>query len=232
MKNQYFGDINDYRKYGLLRIIADGGSLKIGVCWMRTPDDGGNHGSQTQYLKQQPGIEVCDPQLFHKLNEIVNVRKSPCLAEAEKARLIPSAIYHADEVTELSNERAIWFHRMLDCFRNADLIFFDPDNGLEVESKPWRHKASPKHLYWHEVEETWRRGHSVLIYQHFPHIERKTYIKRRREELRKTTKAEYICSFRTSNVLFLLASQPKHVCKINQCIAERHKTWRGQIEFT
>ena len=33
MKDQYFGDINDYRKYGLLRpIIASSG-------WMLTPDD-------------------------------------------------------------------------------------------------------------------------------------------------------------------------------------------------
>jgi hypothetical protein len=232
MKDQYFGDINDYRKYGLLRTIAGGGSFKIGVCWMRTPDDRGSHGSQTKYLEQPNEFEDCDPQLFRKLNEIVNIRKSPRVAEAEKARLIPSAIYHADEVTELSDERAIWFHRMLDCFRKADLVFFDPDNGLEVKSKPWRHRSSPKHLYWHEVEETWQRGHSVLIYQHFPRIERKAYIKRRREELRKRTKAEHVSSFKTSNVLFLLASQSKHVCKINQCISERRNSWHDQIEFT
>jgi len=37
MKNQYFGDINDYRKYGLLRCFAEAG-LNIGVCWMLTPE--------------------------------------------------------------------------------------------------------------------------------------------------------------------------------------------------
>ena len=26
MKNQYFGDVNDYRKYGLLRLLAIGGA--------------------------------------------------------------------------------------------------------------------------------------------------------------------------------------------------------------
>jgi hypothetical protein len=41
MKNQYFGDINDYRKYGLLRILSDEGSMRTGVCWMLTRDDGG-----------------------------------------------------------------------------------------------------------------------------------------------------------------------------------------------
>ena len=39
MKNQYFGDINDYRKYGLLRILTNGGEIKTAVCWMLTTDD-------------------------------------------------------------------------------------------------------------------------------------------------------------------------------------------------
>ena len=34
MKNQYFGDINDYRKYGLLRILTNGGEVDTAVCWM------------------------------------------------------------------------------------------------------------------------------------------------------------------------------------------------------
>ena len=39
MKNQYFGDINDYRKYGLLRILISGGGIKTIVCWVLRPDD-------------------------------------------------------------------------------------------------------------------------------------------------------------------------------------------------
>ena len=39
MKNQYFGDINDYRKYGLIRILSNSGIIRTGICWMLTPDD-------------------------------------------------------------------------------------------------------------------------------------------------------------------------------------------------
>ena len=42
MKNQYFGDVNDYRKYGLLRALQGEGSLSTLVAWMLTPDDGSN----------------------------------------------------------------------------------------------------------------------------------------------------------------------------------------------
>lgn len=41
MKHQYIGDINDYRKYALLRTLSADGVNRIGVCWMLTPDDGG-----------------------------------------------------------------------------------------------------------------------------------------------------------------------------------------------
>jgi hypothetical protein len=44
MKNQYFGDINDYRKYGLLRAFLSTGIGGLLVARMLTPDDGGQGG--------------------------------------------------------------------------------------------------------------------------------------------------------------------------------------------
>lgn len=52
MKNQYFGDVNDYRKYGLLRALTGQGALTTTVCWMLTPDDGRTDGRFTEYLAQ------------------------------------------------------------------------------------------------------------------------------------------------------------------------------------
>ncbi|MHA1553313.1 MAG: hypothetical protein ACTSU0_02760, partial [Alphaproteobacteria bacterium] len=53
MKEQYLGDINDYRKYALLRALADHGRVKIGACWMLTPSDGGNDGRKRD-LHEKP----------------------------------------------------------------------------------------------------------------------------------------------------------------------------------
>jgi hypothetical protein len=39
LKDQYFGDVNDFQKYALLRRIARPASLKLGVCWMLTESD-------------------------------------------------------------------------------------------------------------------------------------------------------------------------------------------------
>ena len=50
MKNQYFGDVNDYRKYGLLRALQSMHDGSLLVAWMLTPDDGGRDGGFRSYL--------------------------------------------------------------------------------------------------------------------------------------------------------------------------------------
>jgi hypothetical protein len=50
MKNQCFGDINDYRKYGLLRCLSGQGAMHTADCWMLTAGDGSGDGGHTRYL--------------------------------------------------------------------------------------------------------------------------------------------------------------------------------------
>lgn len=67
MKNQFVGDINDYYKYGLLRIFSDVGKKKIGICWMLTPE-------RTEYLHDPGKWRDFDPVLFGELRRIVQAR--------------------------------------------------------------------------------------------------------------------------------------------------------------
>jgi hypothetical protein len=52
LKNQYFGDVNDYRKYGLLRALSSVTGLPVGVCWLLTMDDGRSDGEFRRYLEE------------------------------------------------------------------------------------------------------------------------------------------------------------------------------------
>jgi hypothetical protein len=45
------------------------------------------------------------------------------------------------------------------------LIFFNPENGLEVLSCRKGKKDSSKYVYWDEVSKSYGSGHSVLIHQ-------------------------------------------------------------------
>lgn len=52
MKDQYFGDINDYRKYWLIRVLQAETGLRVLVTWMLTLDDGRRDGELRAYLDQ------------------------------------------------------------------------------------------------------------------------------------------------------------------------------------
>ena len=71
MKHQYFGDINDYRKYGLIRAIHSAGELRTLVAWMLTRDDGRTDGQTIGYLNQPDRWESFDPDLFNALRAAV-----------------------------------------------------------------------------------------------------------------------------------------------------------------
>ena len=64
MKNQYFGDINDYRKYSLLRLLSGHGKISTAVCWMLTPDDLRPDGHRIQYLREPEKWRKFDPAVF------------------------------------------------------------------------------------------------------------------------------------------------------------------------
>ena len=208
MKNQYFGDINDYRKYGLLRLLSGDGRITTAVCWMLTPDDGGTDGKLTAYLNDPDKWSGYDHALYDYLRELVLGRKLRHVPEIEDSDILPGYSFFSDLVPDNSEHRDTWFQRLLELAKGCDLIFFDPDNGIEVPSKRYGLKDSSKYVYWREIEDAFNAGHSLLIYQHFP-----------REEL----------SFRTPHVLFLLAPQEQRREFFRERSEKVEAVWGSQI---
>ena len=230
MKDQYFGDLNDYRKYGLLRALTGESALKLGVAWMLTPPDGGADGSRVAYLEQPARFRACDPPLFEALRHSVQRRRVRRVSEVRRARLLPGALFDDTIVPDAASAREAFFKRLMLLFRAADLIFFDPDNGLEVKSRPWGRPGSAKYLFWREVKAAFHQGHSLLIYQHFPRVERAGYSARLAEELSARTGAARVFRFHTSGVLFLLASQQRHAGLLERGAVRVKSAWAGQVE--
>src|SRR4051812_41524132 len=178
MKEKYVGDINDYRKYALLRRLQSVSGLRLGVCWMLTPSDGSRGGRKLAYLRQ-PKEERHDPELYRLLQRLANDPDTRRLEHIETSGTLSGAIYFNDLVPDLLTERRMWFAGALRSLCETQLIFFDPDNGLDVPSKGKGTKGSSKYLYRDEVAaEAFRRGHSLLIYQHFAREDHEGFITR------------------------------------------------------
>ena len=166
MKNQYFGDINDYRKYGLLRILISGGEIRTAVCWMLTAEDGRGDGGFIDYLEQPDRWRHFDPLLFDHLRELVQTHNLRDVRGAETSAILPNCRFAPGVLSDDAGERSRYFEGCLDIARGCDLVFFDPDNGIAVKSTLYGRTGSCKYLYWHEMERFWEGGHSLLIYQH------------------------------------------------------------------
>jgi hypothetical protein len=215
MKEQYVADINDYRKYALLRRLQAGSGLRIGVCWMLTPSDGSRDGRKLAYLNE-PKEARHDAELFRLLREVARDPDARRLQHIEESGILSGAIYFNNPVPDLIVERQVWFRRALTELRDAQLIFFDPDNGLDVPSTSKGTKASSKYLYRDEVVESYRSGHSLLIYQHFPHEKREVFVPRIRADLKSICPDAGLWAFTTSDVVFFLVVQPSHHTAIHQ----------------
>ncbi len=174
MQNRYVGDVGDFAKYALLRSILRKRKLRLGVIWCLFNNETHNSdGRHTNYLERGL-LQHLDPSLHDQLRTIVLMGQRSVSAIEGSGVLGEGAVFygipsdwrgkHGPAVrTEL---RARWVQGALNCVSECDLVFFDPDNGLQTPSVPIGAPKSGKYVFWHELDQFWRRGQSLVVYHH------------------------------------------------------------------
>ena len=171
MKDQYFGDIGDYGKYGLLRFLAEHG-VSISVNWYLTPDDGSVDGKFVRYLSDERYRRYC-PALYDALRECVVERGRRDVSVMSEAGLIPGARYFTEPLpvtdgasyAERCRLRREWHKRALAFCAGAELVFLDPDNGIRPEGQR-PSQQSEKYALLEEAADYWNAGQNVVYYCH------------------------------------------------------------------
>ena len=85
--------------------------------------------------------------------------------------------------------RTDWHCQALSYLENCDLVFLDPDNGLNVKSVKAGSQKSPKYVWINEITDYVAAGKSVIFYNHRPRKKADTYF------------AEYFARFAAEPVL-------------------------------
>jgi hypothetical protein len=222
VKHQYFGDINDYVKYGLLRALVRD-DLVAHVAWMLTQADGRPDGRHIDYLRQPDRYRSYDSRLFDALTTAVDGARRDVGVAAE-TQLIPRATYTDRLLGDGITERRCYFDAVDAAAEGSDLVFFDPDNGLEVRSVRRGGRASSKYLYWDEVSSSFSDGRSAVIYQHFPRRERTSYL----DELLALAESQLgspALAVRTPRVAFLVVPIDTHRELITRRVADFVAAW-------
>lgn len=229
MKNQYFGDVNDYRKYGLLRALSSLTGLRVGVCWLLTADDDRNDGKFRRYLEDPPAWSRYDRQLYERLRTLLSPGVTRSVEHARTWDLIPGATYYDALLQDDLNSRREYFEGAWSALGACPILFFDPDNGIEIPSRKMGTKGSAKYLYWREIEQAYANGHSLVIYQHFARVARDEYTAGLATEMATRLHAPLVDSFRTPHVVFFLVARPEHAAAFGQVHTQIHDRWGDQI---
>lgn len=165
MKNQYAGDIGDYTKLGILRSLEAAG-FSIGVNWYLTPDEPDQSKAFTdgRYIKfLECDCDTPDIYLRSALKEI-GLSNNRTVARLERAKLFENALFW-DKMLE-AKSRDKWHSDALKKLHNQDVIFLDPDNGLEVKSIKPHSKHGNKYTTYKEAADYYAQGSTVIIYNH------------------------------------------------------------------
>lgn len=224
MKNQYFGDIDDYLKYGLLRSIIQVARLRLTVCWMLTPDDGRSDGGKTAYLSDPAEWRRYDADLFDVLKDAVSTGARN-IAVAETGQILPGAVYHSGILCDDLESRRQYFDQLKPRIAASELVFFDPDNGMEVKSKPKGRKGSSKYLYWDEVEQMSALGKSLIVFQHFARVKRDVFVAGLCRRFREACGGGWVGVLRTANVAYFVVPARAHEAELQAACAEVGRRW-------
>ncbi len=173
MQDRYVADAGDYAKYALLKALSGGNvPLSLGIFWYRYPDESHNgDGRHIAYL-QQSAFAARDPDIYAVLGLLVaSGRRS--IKEVEQSPILPAGTLYFSKAVAISGtpaERAAhrfaWFQEGLDQLGSADILFFDPDNGLETRALDKRSPKAGKYVFWSEIEAAWAAGKSLIVYNH------------------------------------------------------------------
>ncbi len=231
MKNEYFGDIRDFRKYGLLRKLAAGKKASTAVCWMLTPDVGGSNGKRIEYLQQDKKWRRFDEDLFNALRKAVVDDRERSVARAETPAILDPAVFsfYKHPLNDDIDQRRDYFKKFLSRAEGRDFIFFDPDNGLEIKSVPSGKRGASKFLYLEEVSATFDKRHSIVIFQFYMKRKAEDVISQRTSQILSCVDIKEIASFTTPGVIFFLIPQPKNLDEMKERSEQVRKAWPGQI---
>ena len=132
MKNKYVADINDFRKYGLLRALLASNGLKCGVFWLLTEADASNDGELVRYLKRPTRAEQLDSELFHKLRHMVHTHKDRTVARVRQETLLPRTQFFEDLIPDNVLARTAAFQKGLANSKTANWSSLTPTTAWRL----------------------------------------------------------------------------------------------------
>lgn len=209
MKVQYFGDRHDWFKYRSLLRLGDT-KLPIGHFWMMTPPDGRPDGNHDILDRETKNLRLDESRLLEFIQAHRNDRDHG-FKKFQTSGLLPRVKFFDEELpTHGGVDREALIQRCLASFKEQEVIFFDPDNGLEVRSNPYHQAESRQYVYLKELKTFFDAGKSLVVYQHKSFHSLDVIINSKMDMLKEYFKNHNIFIVSHTRILILFVVQPGH----------------------
>ena len=154
MRNNYVGDIGDFANNGLLRVLCGKPreavpDMRLGIIWYLNRGEDRN-GNAIGYLNpsnhNRNTFRECDQDLYDELRQLVG-RHMLWNTDRQIEDIInnPNILHddtqhYVDPIPKphTSQNRKRWFNYAMDETADSDVIFLNPDNGID-----WNGRGSP-----------------------------------------------------------------------------------------
>ena len=143
MQIRRIGGIGDFGKFALLRQLMP--SRRLAVCLYLTGAKGEvkDRSRHFDYLKRPDKFRHLAPELFDQLAEFVGSRSTTAdpLTALQMSGVLENAIYFRHEVPKQATVRQLWAELLVNSVSDANLVFLDPDSGIQGNRLTNRHVA-------------------------------------------------------------------------------------------
>ncbi len=205
MKNQYFGDRNDFFKYDLVLELIERSEFLNTFTFipMLTENDETNDGKYIYYdYSRRPDLgRFLRKCIVHSNRSIQNLKSY--MKEANINYIPYRESFYFNNISR--NE---YFGNIDPEILTNAAILVDPDNGFEVKSM--QNKNSSRYIKYSEARMIYNKMsyNSVLvIYQHIPRVNREEYFNKINSDINKTLYNPFIMCLSNNVVAFFIISK-------------------------
>jgi hypothetical protein len=143
MRIEHIGGVSDFGKLALLRYLMQGRCLA--VCWYLTSasDRIEDYRKHFDYLKRPDKFRHFAPELYDLLLSFACHRRmvTDPLTALQRSGVLEDAIFVRQEVPKKASLRPLWAAGLANSVTAADLVFIDPDSGIQGRRLTDRHVA-------------------------------------------------------------------------------------------
>ena len=143
MQRRHVGGIDDFAKFALLRHVMK--NRHLAVCWYLTGENEERKDRERHfdYLKHPDDFRHFAPELFDQLAEFDGGSGGVVdpLVELQMTGILGNAVFLRKKVPKRVSLRRLWADELVCSVRGANLVFLDPNYGIEGSRLTNRHVA-------------------------------------------------------------------------------------------